>query len=887
MKELPDSGGYVVWLEAPYGFGKSVLAAQGVAQLEDEGWRCVWLKPEDEPLNRALARALGQDLDTPWSLLLEALWSPLTVLVLDNLRSAEQLAPLLGQVSGLLWLTSRVALHDPELLRLQATGMLLHLNASDLAFTALEAAELVGDLVLGEQLHRRSQGWPLPLHLAALTGVLPEKTALIEGIRQSLDPVTWNELLLLASLAHLPRACTVEATLRLSACGFAQELEEGFRLHPLAAEGAFEQHAEAVAQAVRTLGTRLPPLLHAEALERTGQRTALGDLLEHSPGLGRAAPALVVRWDDWAGGERGAARLLEGGEALCLLGRREQGRSRLLAAAAHPQARDSEKLAAWRELVFHTADDDLERARSYDRAGQNLLERVAPLEAARFLNASARLEYLAGAHEPYEAKLRRVLDLHAQADEGLRPLGPLNNLAVSRWYRLGDLEGFVTFAEEVLGWEPPPPALQMAVLCWNLALYRLLLGREAAARDALERTLAFASVRPLVALQARVYLATLDRDFAPIPHLLEQIARWERPWVTDLTLARWAFALIDTHRAGEALEWLGEATGDLCTLARALALGRLEGDGGIAARAALPPAPNPLEDRDTALFWHAVNYRLSLKESDLEPLLHLTLSGERVLPGLIPLEELPRSRPKLARSYPLVQVLTSGWREAIRLRLGEIPPLELTVLGGVRVRRLGEEVTLTQRPREILLLTLLGQPRAAIAELLWPDLEPEKMRNNLHFTLNALRKALEPWGVPTYLLEAGLVRFECDLTQLEAALKAQDALEVLRLYQGDLAPDVDLTPLNEVRDALREEVVDCLLAGVTTQPTQAEPLLERVLQLDPLHEAALSALLERWMARGRRAAAQRRYAAFVRRFQAELGELPTLIHRVSAMVNLR
>src|SRR5690606_41935379 len=43
LDRLPDEPGYVVWLEAPYGYGKSVLTSQWARELEDGGWSVVWL----------------------------------------------------------------------------------------------------------------------------------------------------------------------------------------------------------------------------------------------------------------------------------------------------------------------------------------------------------------------------------------------------------------------------------------------------------------------------------------------------------------------------------------------------------------------------------------------------------------------------------------------------------------------------------------------------------------------------------------------------------------------------------------------------------------------------------------------------------------------------
>lgn len=126
---------------------------------------------------------------------------------------------------------------------------------------------------------------------------------------------------------------------------------------------------------------------------------------------------------------------------------------------------------------------------------------------------------------------------------------------------------------------------------------------------------------------------------------------------------------------------------------RALLAG-LRRDPGLwrAFRASSPPSPGPSSGktppsspraprRGRRLYWHAARYRLLREEEDLKALLSLTDARERVLPGLVPLDLLPRKRPELARAYPLEEVLRSGWKEAVALRLAEIPPLRVEVLG--------------------------------------------------------------------------------------------------------------------------------------------------------------------------------------------------------------
>ena len=63
----------------------------------------------------------------------------------------------------------------------------------------------------------------------------------------------------------------------------------------------------------------------------------------------------------------------------------------------------------------------------------------------------------------------------------------------------------------------------------------------------------------------------------------------------------------------------------------------------------------------------------------------------------------------------------------------------------------------------------------AVAEALWPEAERRKQQNNVHVQTTLLRRALEPWGVSTYLDAGGLVRADVDLARLRAAVAAGDA----------------------------------------------------------------------------------------------------------------
>src|SRR5690606_42028100 len=70
---LPDRPGYVVCLEAPYGYGKSVLASQWAAELERAGWRAVWLSARHLGVRELLATHLGLSAGAPLPAVLDTL----------------------------------------------------------------------------------------------------------------------------------------------------------------------------------------------------------------------------------------------------------------------------------------------------------------------------------------------------------------------------------------------------------------------------------------------------------------------------------------------------------------------------------------------------------------------------------------------------------------------------------------------------------------------------------------------------------------------------------------------------------------------------------------------------------------------------------------------
>ncbi|WP_018467720.1 helix-turn-helix domain-containing protein [Calidithermus timidus] len=838
LNALPAATGYAVWLQAPAGFGKSVLAGQLAARL---GWRTLWASsllgdPKDQ-----IARALGLPSEAPWALLIEALAQEPTLLVLEDLRGDEALSPLLRTLPALLLLASREALSYPELPKLRTEGRLVRLGASELAFTPEEAKALFAGRNDWERAYQMTGGWPLPLYLSAFTQEPPDAPALLRGLRDSLSPPAFREGLLMSVLPYLPEEMATEATFELFQKGLLRKTPEGFQLHELLKHMAQQSLAQEVRAVVRTEQTRLSPGLRAEALWRAGLHQELLAFLEEPRTLEIPVERLVA-WRSLLekGGERARLRL---GEALLQSG----DRSGFLLLEPLANAEDpGVALTALGHLAYYCAEPmlgkDLERAQGYLSRGLELLNQVPPELAGRFLNDAARIFFEGGEPKEAERLLERALELLPPGSPFR--LAPLNNLSLLRFELYGDLLQRIRTLEEII------PSLT-GVLQSNrpgslrdLGRLYLLLGERKQAEAHFEEA-AHTPGNPLASLEAQMYLAYLRASPEALERLVGRAGLWESPYLVERGRAFLALLQKDPS-------WVEGLEGFFAGLAGAELKKDLN---------ALPPYPTNREER---LHWHAVRYRVGREAQDLEALLHLTPQAGRILPSLLRLDELPPERPELAQAYPLQEVLVSGWQAAIRLHAREIPPLWVRVLGRFSVQGPLGEVALEGRRREVLALLLLGLSRSEVAFELWPDLDEESARNNLSVWMNRLRKSLEPWGVPTYLQNEGLVRVESDLGQLEAALEAGEAPRVLELYHEPLMPGVYLNALEERRHEFRARVRGLLLR-------QSEPhYLQRLLELDPLDEEALARLLELHRLRGEQARALELQRNWQRRIRKEL-----------------
>ena len=876
LEQLPEQTGFVVWLEAPYGYGKSVLASQWAQQLEGDGWRVAWLAIAGDDPRVVLAKGLGLPESSPWRPVLDALWSERTLLVLEDLESLddhESLVPLLRDVRGLVVLASRGAVRNSEMPRLVTSGRLTHLRSSDLGFTDHEARDLFEDPAIARRLWARANGWPLPLHFASLTGDLPEDQALLSGMRGSLAAEEWREALLLATLPQLPAAAATAATESLAASGFVQPGEAGFRLHALVAESIVASYPADALAALKAAVERLPEVLYGEALERLGDESGLAELLEHPrKQVYRKAPGAYLRWDAMISAAPTALRHITVGAAHKVIGQHQLAAKRLRAGLELGGLSPNDEIFALKDLCWSLAIVDPAQAAEVIERGEALLDTVDPELAGRFLSDSSVADMLQENYAAASAKLERSLEV-LPADSAFRN-GSQINLALNRWDEYGDYDGRLAAQTRTLEavWRLYPS--DAPGQCRDIAMLHWWAGDLAQSRSFLEQALEGERANPPVGLEARAGLAALDKEPSVLPALLENAKTWNNDYTVDVI----AMHAIDTLPTDAAMAEVKNVYDQVPNpgLATAAYAKRLNLHGSRdQALAMLDEALVTFTPRAYQLYLTAAKYVIGRSDADLDAYMALTNAGPRLLPGMVPIDALPRERAELSRAYPLATVLDSGWKEAIALRLDDLPDLELTLLGRYDLRFAGRVIDLTERHKQLIALFLLGYSREEVAETIWPEVDTAKQRNNMGVQFSLLRRAVEPWGVTTYVHEDGLRRVTSDHARLMAAIEAEDAETILSVYREPFAPGLSLDAIGEHRAWLQERVIEVLAAAAeTAQPQRAVAYLARIIEIDPLNEEVLRSLLHRLVGRGRLRDAQRHFSEFSQRLRDEMGLEP-------------
>ena len=221
----------------------------------------------------------------------------------------------------------------------------------------------------------------------------------------------------------------------------------------------------------------------------------------------------------------------------------------------------------------------------------------------------------------------------------------------------------------------------------------------------------------------------------------------------------------------------------------------------------------------------------------------------------------------------------------------QVHALEIRLLGRFRIAVNGvavEERVWTRRKSKTLIKLLALQPqhrlhRDQILEFLWPEQEPDAALNNLHKTIHAARRALEPTlksGADSefiltqdqQVLLHGSIGLWIDVEEFEQrasqALKAKDTAiceSALYLYQGDLLSE----DIYEDWAAARREQLKMLhrqllkhLAELHQTRGDYQQSIERYNQLvadDPSNEEAHRNIIWLYAAAGNRQLALRQY----------------------------
>jgi predicted ATPase/DNA-binding SARP family transcriptional activator len=192
------------------------------------------------------------------------------------------------------------------------------------------------------------------------------------------------------------------------------------------------------------------------------------------------------------------------------------------------------------------------------------------------------------------------------------------------------------------------------------------------------------------------------------------------------------------------------------------------------------------------------------------------------------------------------------------------------------------------RERGSQLLVLLAHRRGWVARqelaaLLWPGHESKLALTNLRKTLFRLQE--RPWGAALDVLP-GMVRLEADndVAAFEAAVQAGRHVEALELRRGEWLQGFDDDAneawtawlhfeRNRLRAAWRGVALEHL-AGASADTAQNVQLAARLLEDDPLDEAALRALMAQLARSGQAARARQAYREFAARMADELGLEP-------------
>ena len=233
----------------------------------------------------------------------------------------------------------------------------------------------------------------------------------------------------------------------------------------------------------------------------------------------------------------------------------------------------------------------------------------------------------------------------------------------------------------------------------------------------------------------------------------------------------------------------------------------------------------------------------------------------------------------------------------------------IRLLGELSAERGGEILDRFRTQKTAALLAYLAyfrtraHSREELAELLWPETDPQAARNSLKVALSALRQQLEPPGTQrgsVLCADRVLVRLvpgavRTDVERFEAAAAASRAApgcaeRLLRLreavaeYSGPLLPGVydDWAGVEQQRlSDLALSLYRDLIAALSEEGELREALsyARRALALDPLRVESLRELIRLYGALGEPTAAVAQYRELEARLREERGLAPSAATR--------
>lgn len=246
-------------------------------------------------------------------------------------------------------------------------------------------------------------------------------------------------------------------------------------------------------------------------------------------------------------------------------------------------------------------------------------------------------------------------------------------------------------------------------------------------------------------------------------------------------------------------------------------------------------------------------------------------------------------------------------------RLRNTPLCHVRFFGGFQVR-VGEREVLDKHWRKRkarLMFAMLAAnqgteiPREQLYELLWPEMDEPRARNNFYVIWGAMKAALAPEAekstpcpyaentagvcrVPRDLVTSDIDEFRLALSEAEEAGKAGESVRAIRayeqladVYRGEFLPgDIYEDCFADIRDAFRVDFGDAMLRASELLDAEGDRIrallmVRRGLKADPAREDLYQAAITLQIALGQRSAAIETYSACRKRLAEELGLDPS------------